>query len=65
MRGANKVSRSTKERTKGWHDKRMRKKECDIGDKMLMNRSSRKASSRKKRLPQVIYLSSQGVIMLQ
>ena len=30
MRGAegpNKVSRSTKERTKGWHDKRMRKKE--------------------------------------
>jgi len=30
MRGAegpNKVSRSTKERTKGWHDKKMRKKE--------------------------------------
>jgi len=33
MRGAegpNKVLRSTKERTKGWHDKRMRKKEYNI-----------------------------------
>jgi hypothetical protein len=30
--------RSTEERT--WHDKRMRKKECDIRDKMFMNSSS-------------------------
>ena len=45
MRGAKgpkKVSRSTKERTKGRHDKRMRK-ECDIGDKMLMNSSSQES----------------------
>jgi hypothetical protein len=28
--GSNKVSRSTKERTKEWHDKRMRKKEYNI-----------------------------------
>jgi hypothetical protein len=44
MRGAegpNIVLRSTKERTKGWHDKRIRKKECDIEDKMLMNSSSK------------------------
>ena len=34
--GPNKVPRSTKERTKGWHDKRMRK-EYNIGDKMVMN----------------------------
>jgi hypothetical protein len=32
------MTRSTKERT--WHDK-MRKKECDIRDKMLMNSSSK------------------------
>ena len=38
VEGSNKVS---KERTKGWHDKRMRKKECDIRDKMLMNNSSK------------------------
>ena len=69
--GPNKVPRSTKERTKGWHDKRMRKKECDIGHKMLMNSSrckvsqARKVSSIRKRLPQVIYPSSHGVIMLQ
>ena len=46
MRGAegpNKVPRSTKERTKGWHDKRMRKN-CDIGDKMFMNSSSKERS---------------------
>ena len=36
------MPRSTKERTKGWHDKRMRK-ECDIGDKMLMNSSSKES----------------------
>jgi uncharacterized glyoxalase superfamily protein PhnB len=39
------MTRSTKERTKKWHDKRMRK-ECDIGDKVLMN------SSRKERFKQ-------------
>jgi hypothetical protein len=37
----NTMPRSTKERTKGWYDKRMRKKECDIGDKMLMDSSSK------------------------
>ena len=35
------MPRSTKERTKRWHDKRIRKKEYDIGDKMLMNSSSK------------------------
>jgi hypothetical protein len=39
--GPNKVSRSTKERIEGWHDKKMRK-ECDIGHKMLMNSLSKK-----------------------
>jgi len=34
------MPRSTKERTKRWHDKRIRK-ECNIGDKMLMNNSSK------------------------
>jgi hypothetical protein len=64
------MPRTTKERTKRWHDKRMRK-ECNIGDKMLMNCSrckvnqARKASSRMKRSSQVIYLSSHGVITLQ
>ena len=37
------MTRSTKERTKRWHHKRMRKKECDIGDKMLMNSSSKES----------------------
>jgi len=41
--GPNRMTRSTKERTKRWHDKRMRKKECDIGDKMLMNSSSKES----------------------
>ena len=36
------MPRSTKERTKRWHDKRIRK-ECDIGDKMLMNSSSKES----------------------
>jgi hypothetical protein len=35
------MPRFTKERIKRWHDKRIRKKECDIGDKMLMNSSSK------------------------
>jgi hypothetical protein len=47
MRGAkgpNKTPRSTKRKTKVWHDKRMRK-ECDIGDKMLMNSAMRKKTT--------------------
>jgi hypothetical protein len=63
--GSNRMTRCTKERTKIWHDKRMRKKECDMGDKMLMNSSSKEASRRKGRPPQVIYPSSHGVITLQ
>ena len=31
-----------KRKTKGWHNKRMRK-ECDIGDKMFMNSSSKES----------------------
>jgi hypothetical protein len=59
------MTRSTKERTKRWHDKRMRK-ECDIGDKMLMNSSSKESfKQEKRRPPQVIYPSSHGVITLQ
>jgi hypothetical protein len=37
------MPRSIKERIKRWHDKRMRKKEYEIGDKMLMNSSSKKS----------------------
>ena len=63
--GPNKVPRSTKERTKGWHDKRMRK-ECDIGDKMLMNSSSKESFKQEEKITtQVIYPSSKGVITLQ
>jgi hypothetical protein len=40
--GSNRMTRSTKERTKRWHDKRMRK-ECDMGDKILMNNSSKES----------------------
>ena len=40
--GPNKMPRFTKERRKRWHHKRMRK-ECDIGDKMLMNSSSKES----------------------
>ena len=54
-----------KERTKGWHDKRMRK-ECDIGDKMLMNSSSKESFKQEEKIAtQVIYPSSKGVITLQ
>jgi hypothetical protein len=35
------MPRFTKERIKIWHDKRIRKKEYDIGDKMIMNGSSK------------------------
>ena len=38
--GPNKVPRYIKERTKRQHDKRILK-ECDIGDKMVMNSSSK------------------------
>jgi len=63
--GLNRMTRSTKERTKRWHDKRMRK-ECDIVDKMLMNSSSKESfKQEKRRPPQVIYPSSLGIIMLQ
>ena len=58
MRGAKgpkKVSRSTKERTDGRHDKRMRK-ECDIGDKMLMNSSSKESFKHEEKTTTVIYL---------
>ena len=65
-KGPNTMPRSTKERTKGWHDKRMRKKECDIGDKMLMNNSSKESfKQEKRRSSQVIYPSSHGVITLK
>jgi hypothetical protein len=37
------MTRSTEERTKRWHDKRMRKKEYDIGDKVLMNSSTKES----------------------
>jgi uncharacterized glyoxalase superfamily protein PhnB len=40
--GSNRMTRSTKERQKRWHDKIMRK-ECNIGDKMLMNSSSKES----------------------
>jgi hypothetical protein len=43
VEGPNKMPRSTKSKIKGCHDKRMRKKECDIGDKMLMNSSSKES----------------------
>jgi hypothetical protein len=43
VEGSNRMARSTKERTKRWHDKGMRKKECDMGDKMLMNSSSKES----------------------
>ena len=44
------MPRSIKERTKRWHGKRMRK-ECDIGDKMLMNNSSKESFKQEKRRP--------------
>ena len=53
--GPNRMTRSTKERTKRWHDKRMRK-ECDIGDKMLMNSSSKESFKHEEKTTTVIYL---------
>jgi hypothetical protein len=40
--GPHRMTRSTKERTKIWYDKEI-KKECDMGDKMLMNSSSKES----------------------
>ena len=54
--GPNRMTRSTKERTKSWHDKRMRKKECNIGDKMLMNSSSKESFKHEEKTTTVIYL---------
>ena len=53
--GPNKVLRSTKERTKGWHDKNMRK-EYNIGDKMFMNSSSKESFKHEEKTTTVIYL---------
>jgi len=55
VEGPNKVPRSTKERTKGWHDKRMRK-EYNIGDKMFMNSSSKESFKHEEKTTTVIYL---------
>ena len=63
--GPNKVPRSTKERTKGWHNKRMRKKECDIGDKMLMNISGKESFKTGRKDHHSHLPSSHGVITLQ
>jgi hypothetical protein len=51
----NKVPRSTKERTKGWHDKRMRN-EYNLGDKMFMNSSSKESFKHEEKNTTVIYL---------
>ena len=65
IRGVEGTNKVLKERTKGWHDKRMRKKECDIGDKMLMNSSSKESFKQEEKITtQVIYPSSQGVTTL-
>ena len=53
--GPNKVPRSTKERTKGWHNKRMRK-EYNIGDKMFLNNSSKESFKHEEKTTTVIYL---------
>jgi hypothetical protein len=48
------MSGAEDQRAKRWHDKRMRKKGCNLGDKMLMNSSryeisrTRKPSSKRK-----------------
>ena len=63
--GPNKMPRFTKERRKRWHHKRMRKKECDIGDKMLMNNSSKESFKTGRKDHHSHLPSSHGVIMLQ
>jgi len=42
-KGPNTMPRSIREKTKRWHHKRISKKECDIGDKKLMNSSSKES----------------------
>jgi hypothetical protein len=65
MRGVEGPNKVSKKITKGWHDKRMRK-EYDIGDKMLMNSSSKESFKQIEKITtQVIYPSSQGVTTLQ
>jgi hypothetical protein len=65
--GPTKCQRS---KSKRWHDKRMRKKGCNLEDKKLMNSSrceasrTRKTSSKRKGPSRVIYPSSYGVITL-
>ena len=59
------MPRSIKERTKEWHEKRMRK-EYNIGDKMFMNSSNKERFKQEEKITtQVIYPSSKGVITLQ
>ena len=55
VEGPNKVLRSIKERTKGWHDKRIRK-EYNIEDKMFMNSSSKESFKHEEKTTIVIYL---------
>ena len=62
--GPNKVSRSTKERTKGWNNKRMRK-EYNIGDKMFMNSSSKESIKIGRKDHHSHLPSLHGVITLQ
>jgi hypothetical protein len=38
MSGAKGPTKCQDQRAKRWHDKRMRKKECNIGDKLFMNK---------------------------
>ena len=54
-KGPNTMPRSTKERTKGWHDIRMRK-EYNIGDKMFMNSPSKESFKHEEKTTIVIYL---------
>ena len=59
MRGVEGPNKVLKEWTKGWHDERMRKMKCDIGDKMLMNSSSKESFKQEEKITtQVIYPSS-------
>ena len=55
VEGPNRMTRSTKETTKRLHDKRIRK-ECDIGDKMLMSNSSKESFNHEEKTTTVIYL---------
>ena len=58
-------------RVERWHDKRMRKDGCNLGNKKIMNNSyceasqTRKTSSKREGPSRVIYPSSYGDITLQ